>query len=226
MTLVDSLVAMPVGHASILVPDSEVDHLSTIYRHGSWYEQDLLEAIQALQHGGVFVDVGAGSGNHTLFFAVECAADRVIAVEPYPGNFLILEANIDHNGVDDVVAAHNALIHPTWEWATLNPPEGKELPETWCWSTQPVLTEHGSTPCVTLDALLAGITVDVIKIDVEEASPAALATGIETLDRCHPLVAIEAEPAEQPAVAEILVPLGYECLGEYCKTPTFLWRAA
>lgn len=224
--LLDSLVPLRVGQASMLAPGTADDHLFTVYRQGRWYEQDLLEAIERLKRGGVFVDVGAGYGNHTIFFAVECHADQVIAVEPYPGNFAILEANVRHNGLDGTVIAHNALIHPSWKSATLNAPEGRELPETWCYSTQPVVTEHGDTDCFTLDDILAGVHVDVIKIDVEEMSPIALRTGIETLRHCRPLVAIEAEPSEQAETAEILTGLGYRCLGEYCATPTFLWSPA
>lgn len=224
--LLDTLVPLPVGHATMLVPGHDGDHLFTVYREGRWYEQDLLDAIRELQHGGVFVDVGAGYGNHTVFFAVECAADQVIAVEPYPGNFAILEANVRHNDLGDVVTAHNALIHPSWQSATLNPPAGVELPETWWWSRQPVLTEHGGTECFTLDEILAGTNVALVKIDIEEMGAAALRSGAAMLARCKPLVAIEAEPSEQDEVAAVLEPLGYRCLGCYCATPTFLWQAA
>lgn len=223
--LLDSLVPLRVGRASMLAPGHDGDQLYTIWRQGRWYEEDLLEAIRKLQRGGVFVDVGAGYGNHTIFFAVECCADQVIAVEPYPGNFAVLEQNIRHNDLDGAVTAHNALIHPTWRSATLSPPERGELPETWCYSAQPVLTEHGGTDCVALDDILAGVNVDVIKIDVEDASPAVLRTASATLARCRPLVAIEAEPSEEDEIAEILTPLGYRCIGCYCATPTFLWQA-
>lgn len=223
--LLDTLVPLPVGHASMLVPGTEDDHLFTVYRQRRWYEDDLLAAIHELQHGGVFVDIGAGYGNHTIFFAVECAATRVIAVEPYPGNFEILTANIRHNQVADIADPVNALIHPTWTSAALNAPEGRDLPPTWWWSRQPVLSEHGDTPCFTLDGLLGDVDVDVIKIDIEEMGAAALHSGADMLGRCRPLVAIEAEPSEQDDVATLLTGLGYRCLGCYCATPTFLWKA-
>lgn len=224
--LLDSLVPYMVGNATMLAPDSTDDHLATIYRHGSWYEIDLLTAIKDIKQGGVFVDIGAGYGNHTVYFAVECKADHVVAVEPYPGNFAVLEANVRQNGLGDIVEPANALIHPEWTSATLNPPEGMDaLPDAWSWSSQPMLTEGGDTPCFTLDALLEGLEVDVIKIDVEEMGPAVLGSGLEMLARCRPLVAIEAEPSEQKETDGLLLSLGYECLGRYCATPTFLWRA-
>lgn len=185
-----------------------------LYKQGLWYENDLLAAIQARQMGGVFVDVGAGYGNHTVFFALECAADQVIAVEPYTECFEILQANISNNDLGGGVDAHQAMIHPQWESAAATV------------TNRLVFTEHGDIPCFTLDGLLAGRDVAVIKIDVEAMGPAVLGTGAETLERCRPLVAIEAEPSEQPAVDGILLAVGYKCLGRYCATPTFLWASA
>lgn len=220
------LVSFQVGAATMLAPDIAEDHLNILYGAGVWYESDLLAAIQSLRGGGVFVDIGAGFGNHSVFFALECGADKVIAVEPYPGSFAVLEENIRNNDLGDVVDARRALIHPTWESATMSPAEGDQLPEMWSWRTQPALSEGGDLPCVSLDRLLADVDVDVIKIDVEESGPAVLGSGMRMLARCKPLVAIEAEPAEQSEVDELLESLGYRCLGRYCATPTFLWQAA
>ena len=222
-----SLVSFPVGAANMLIPEEdEGSNLFALYQAGHWYEADLLAAIKARRRGGTFVDIGAGYGNHTVFFAAECHADRVVAVEPYPGCYEILEANVRHNQLANCVETHRALIHPAWTSATLTGPEGKTLPDTWSWSTQPVLVEGGDTLCVTLDRLLEGIDVDVLKVDVEETGPVVLRSGLEMLAVSQPLVAIEAEPAEQPAVAELLEPLGYVCLGRFCATPTFLWDIA
>lgn len=222
--LLASLVPVTVGNVEMLVP-GENDRLYDVYRSGCWYEGDLLAAIKGRQQGGVFVDVGANHGNHTIFFAVECMADRVVAIEPYPGEWEILTANIKHCRLEGIVEPVRALVHPEWESVSLSPSRGDVLPPTWCYSQQPVLTPGGDTPCVTLDNLLEPVDVDVLKVDVEEMGPDVLATGCEVLARCRPLVAIEAEPAEEQAIEEILKPLGYRCLGVFCATPTFLWSA-
>lgn len=208
----------------MLAPAAKRSHLHILYRQGHWYEGDLLAAIKKRQRGGTFVDIGAGYGNHSIFFAVECRADHVVAVEPYPGNFEVLEETVRLNDLGDVVETARVLIHPEWDSATLNPPKGvDELPESWKCSMQPVLTEGGDTPCVTLDSLLDGLEVDVLKIDVEAMGPAVLRSGFETLTRCKPLVAIEAEPSEQQEISDLLNALGYRSLGQFCATPTFLW---
>lgn len=222
--LVASLVPVPVGSVEMLVP-GENDRLFDVYSAGHWYEGDLLAAIKARQQGGVFVDVGANHGNHTVFFAAECLADRVVAVEPYPGEYEILTANIEYNSLEGIVEPVRALVHPSWKSVSMAAKDDRGLPETWCYSRQPVLSEGGVIPCVTLDDLLDGVDVDVVKIDVEEMGPAVLATACGVLARCRPLVAIEAEPAEEQAIEEILKPLGYSCLGVFCATPTFLWSA-
>lgn len=219
------MVSFPVGRATMLAPDIEDDHLNILYRAGVWYENDLLDAIRALRCGGVFVDIGAGFGNHSVFFALECSADKVIAVEPYPSSFAVLEANIRNNGLGDVVDARCALIHPTWDSATMSPAEGEQLPEMWSWRTQPVLSEGGERQCVSLDRLLSDVDVAVVKIDVEEMGPAVLASGMGMLAKSRPLVAVEAEPTEQGEVDDLLESLGYRCLGRYCATPTFLWQS-
>lgn len=224
---VSSLVRMKVGSAAMLVPGPD-DHLAETYAEtGTWYENDLLSAIKVRQQGGVFVDVGAHYGNHTVFFALECHAAHVIAVEPHPINFEILTANIEMNEIGDRVEAIRALIHPSWRTASLDYPTEEQMAETWCASMLPVISRGGDTPCYTLDGLLDGVDVAAIKIDVENLGPSVLATGLATLARCHPLLAIEAElEREQEAVEALLVPLGYRCLGRYCATPTFLWLAA
>lgn len=223
--LADRLVAVRVGAAEMLVP-VDGDRLYEIYsKTHQWYEADLLAAIKERQQGGTFVDVGANHGNHTVFFAVECQADKVISIEPYPGEYKILKANIAHNDLAAIVEPVPALVHPSWTSATLSSSTELAMPETWCYSQQALLREGGDTECVTLDELLADVQVDVIKVDVEEMGPAVLGTGAAMLERCRPLVAIEAEPSEEEAVAALLRPLGYEVIGVFCATPTFLWEA-
>lgn len=220
-----TLVPMRVGAAELLLPDDERGNLAILYGQGVWYEADLLSAIKELQSGrGTFVDVGAGFGNHSVHFAVECGADRVIAVEPFPASYDILVANIARNELANVVEPHCALIHPTWETATLSGPDGADLPAAWSYSQQPILSEGGDTPCVTLDGLLAFDIVDVLKIDTEDTSIDVLRSGRATIARCRPIIAIEAAEAhEQEQVAETLAPLGYRLHGQFCHTPTFLW---
>ncbi len=73
---------------------------------GEFYERVLLEHI-ALRgpRGGLFVDVGANIGNHSVYFA-RFLADCVVAVEPSPQLIPVLTRNLETNGIT------NALVIP------------------------------------------------------------------------------------------------------------------
>lgn len=223
--LLDSLHRIPVGTVEMLVPEIR-DRLHQLYEQNLWYEQDLLEAIRERHTGGTFLDIGANRGNHAVYFATECKADRVIAVEPYAGEYEVLCANIEHNRLGGIIEPLRAIVHPSWASASMVSRDGTPLPDAWHWARQPVLVEGGDVPCMTLDFLVGDGWVDVVKIDVEEMGPAVLASGRGLLERCRPLVAIEAEPGEQEEVAAILEPFGYRQAGVFCWTPTFLWESS
>ena len=76
------------------------DHITNCLLRGNLYEEALLEQIlQSYGTGGVYVDFGAFIGSHSLFFAIACKADLVIAAEPNPISYAMLDWNIKHNNV-------------------------------------------------------------------------------------------------------------------------------
>ncbi len=216
----------PVGEhgARLLFPDGE-EHLLTIIASGQWYEQSVLRKLHSLVEPGVrFLDVGAHLGNHTVYFATECEASHVLAIEPHPWTYETLRMTIALNEIQEVVQAARVLVHPSWETAAVDFEEDPETP--WMRSMLPRITEGGDTPCVTLDrALEPGF--DVVKIDVEDMGHEVLASGLTELDRQSPVVCIEAQtPPEEQHVTELLTPLGYTNLGQFQEhgTPTFIWQ--
>src|SRR5438552_3350090 len=67
----------------------------------TFYENDLLQFIGACTPpGGVYLDVGANVGNHTVFFG-KFLADHVIAVEPHPSLVPFLKRNLMVNGISN-----------------------------------------------------------------------------------------------------------------------------
>ncbi len=216
----------PVGGngARLLFPDDE-EHLLAMIKTGQWYEQSVLYKIRELVDPGArFVDVGAHLGNHTVFFATECEASHVLAIEPHPWTYKMLRGNIALNEIEEVVDTSNVLVHPAWSSATVDFTEHKDAP--WMRTMLPKITEGGGTRCITLDvALKAG--ADVVKIDVEDMGHEVLASGLTELARQGPIVCIEAQtPPEEAHVAELLEPLGYRNLGQFQEhgTPTFIWQ--
>lgn len=87
------------------------DHIGQhISGRKEFYEQHILSYItRHCPLGGTWVDVGACIGTHTVFFVMFCA-DKVIAFEPAPANYALLEKNITANGLTGKVVAVNAGI--------------------------------------------------------------------------------------------------------------------
>ena len=77
---------------------SDVDVITREIREQSlFFEIDLLEHIYlSVPRSGVFLDVGANIGNHSVYFAKFCA-DHVLAVEPHPKLLPILRRNLEAN---------------------------------------------------------------------------------------------------------------------------------
>src|SRR6187431_2685690 len=87
---------------SIRFPDLPHHVPRSIRERRTFYEVDLLEHLErAVPHGGVWVDVGANIGNHTIFFS-RYTADRVVSLEPHPDNFATLKATIRANHATNV----------------------------------------------------------------------------------------------------------------------------
>jgi FkbM family methyltransferase len=212
------------------------DHITVaVQRTGTYYERDLLDAIRDRAAGGVYVDVGAHYGNHSLFFALECGAERVVAFEPHPRSHAGIEANARLNGVADRVACERVAIHPSARHVRLvtmpwSPRRGSAARS----NTGMVRVEEAARPTEATapakrldDALAPYGRVGLVKVDAEGLGGEILASGLQVLERDRPLLAIEA--ADDGALASLrglLAPLGYAPVGRYCWTPTYLWCAS
>jgi len=70
---------------------------------GVFFEQRELEGLSdVVNPGAVIVDVGANTGNHTVFFARVLKAAKVIPVEPNPETADILKLTVAANGIEGV----------------------------------------------------------------------------------------------------------------------------
>jgi FkbM family methyltransferase len=191
----------------------------TLRSKGSFYETDLLDAIRARQKIGVYVDVGANIGNHTVFFSALCPSSRVIAVEPVKENYELLLKNIEVNHLRNLVAVNVAAAAEAgfmdMEVDASNMGASRRTAKISC---RPVEQKP-------LDIILREQPpVAVIKIDVEDMECEVLLGALETLKKDHPLVTTECRNEFfRKKVEAILMGLGYYCAGVYCYTPTYLW---
>jgi FkbM family methyltransferase len=96
--------------ASTVVAIDPADYIGwTIFRTGSYEPASLALALSIMSaEPGLFVDVGANFGWYTCAVA-SIAGARIIGIEPDPENCVALRANIDRNGLRNVVVFHGAV---------------------------------------------------------------------------------------------------------------------
>lgn len=184
--------------------------IEAILRTNRFYEQQMLEYIEALALSGVYVDAGGYVGTHTLFFAAFCPASRVLAFEPRPHCLEHLRDNVAQNALGDRVAVHPFGLSDRDETVTVTL-DRREV----------------SFECHALDALVHE-TVALMKIDVEGMEGKVLAGASQVLERSRPLLFLEAH--DQPALDALtaqLAPYGYAPTGRvFNHTPTYELAAA
>lgn len=160
--------------------------------------------------GETVFDVGAQQGVFTTLSAREVGASgKVVAFEPEPGNFALLEKNIALNSVAQARALALALSDKPGT-ATLH----RSAFNTGGHSLETGTCADGIAVRVsTLDLVVAENKLpkpDFLKIDVEGSALAILRGGLKTLRASKPRVALELDRLGDAAAAKaLLAPLGY-----------------
>lgn len=80
---------------NVLHLHGDVDQLSNrILSDEDYFEKDILLYLEKnYPEQNVILDVGANIGNHTVFFATHFRYNKIIAFEPIPENYVLLEKN-------------------------------------------------------------------------------------------------------------------------------------
>ena len=178
--------------------------------------------------GDFVIDVGAHIGRYTLFAAKRAA--RVVAIEPDPSNFSLLQANIQLNNLKNVTALNWALsssrgrrrlyladrentgtssLEAKWVSAPLNrgPKNSVEV------------------ECVTLDHLVESLgleTIDWLKIDVEGHEVAVLEGAPHAL-RCARHLILEVAEGNEDACRNLVRQAGLQLVAIEWGAPTSNW---
>ena len=170
--------------------------VSKLRKDGCFYEEDLLIALCRLAIGaGVFVDVGANIGNHSIFFAGEMERE-VYAFELDDRNFRLLRSNIKLNRLEFRVRAFSLGISDTegvlrFERNARNSGATRVTPEKGPFD--------GEASGVRLDDFFSEIeasgefkqSIALIKIDVEGHEMQVLRGGSAVIARHKPIVVVE-----------------------------------
>ena len=158
------------------------------------YENSLLQKLRkhfALDDKvGTIIDVGANIGNHTIFFSK--LSEKVIAIEPNPACYYLIQANILANECKNVVVFNKAVSdtegiaklffdYKHTGGGTINPTDLNLADKTF---------EVGT---ITLDSLLDQVdNVTCLKIDAEGHEAKIINGGRKLLSQEAPLVIFEA----------------------------------
>ena len=182
-------------------------HRAFIY--DSW-EPEVTQAIDRTVVPGMTVaDIGAQSGFYTLLLAKRVGTQgQVIAFEPLPANYRLLEENLRLNKIENVLVRRAAVTDYSGALNFQFPSDEPSL------IAGPVLPEDSTgtfdVACVSLDDFVARqqISLDLIKMDVEGAEGSVLAGATKSLEKFHPILIIELHHAgAQPRLHPVPVRL-------------------
>jgi FkbM family methyltransferase len=197
------------------------DHVTRQLRRGSFYESELLRHLLARYGtGGVYVDVGAFIGNHTLFFAKICRADLVLSFEPCVSSFRILTHNILANKVSNVLV-HNFALGEADTVGHVHVADSRNLGA----NRIALGAVHGEIPvpirkgdgCVTAPPKL-------IKIDTEGSALPVLRGCASLIATHHPVIVVETAPEPLELVQAFLHEWRYSLKATLNYTPTHVFE--
>ena len=176
--------------AVVFCTDMQNDPIQKSHRKGRFYEAVELDWMKRVfPKGGVFVDIGANVGNHTLYAALILKAGRVIPFEPNPLAYNLLLQNVLVNRLNDVVDLSKLGVGVSDHHAGGFAMEARRKNL----GGAKMLAGEGDLEVYPAHELLNGIVPDVVKIDVEGMEMEVL-SGLEPLlERCRPMLMVEVD---------------------------------
>lgn len=173
--------------------------------------------VQKIVSDGVILDIGANIGNHTLYFANEGNAHKVIAFEPVWETFQILQRNILLNHLEHVVELHQCGLGDDEGYANIY---GYNYSNTGGTPLN-IVKEAGAIAIHSLDSFKIQGKIALIKIDVEGMEIKVLQGATDTIKRHKPYILIESFAENYPKTNTFLTALGYEV--EEISTDNYLF---
>ena len=188
--------------------DEEYPETPYVFRpmlEGKVYEEGFLEYIRSLDIKGVYLDVGAHLGTHTIWFAMQCPSTHVHAFEPMPRYAAAVRANAELNGASGKVTVHQIGLD-----------DGRTAPA--------VHTNGLEFHTARLDDLVQD-RVAILKMDVEGMEVRVLAGAERILDKDRPEIFAEAfTTVERTTLEAALRPYGYRNVGKVSVTGQPVYR--
>ncbi len=174
-----------------------------IYDNNSFYELENLEILNYLPlEEGVFLDIGANIGNHTLYFSKILKRD-VYAFEPVRENYNLLRKNILINDLKNI-KTFNIALGMCNSKVTLRQ-NYQDNSGTW-----EIVDYTGDIDIIPLDDININKKISYMKIDVEGHELEVLKGAINTIKTNLPLLSIEFHSGNKfKELKDFLSTLGY-----------------
>ncbi|MEX0808883.1 MAG: FkbM family methyltransferase [Dongiaceae bacterium] len=194
-----TLVLTPTRHGIYLCNRFDILGFALI-EHGEWAEPEVAVVTALLRPGDVVVECGANIGTLTIPMAHAVAPGGTVhAFEAQPYFARLLDANLALNGIADV-AMRNVVIGRASGMVRL-PPVKYDKSVNYSGFSFAALPTDGSgvgtpIPVRALDQICARFNkLHLIKLDVEDMEPDALAGAATLFERFRPIVYCEARSA-------------------------------
>jgi FkbM family methyltransferase len=178
------------GRRMLFAVDMENDPIQRNHRLGRFYEPKELRLISRwFPKGGVFVDIGANVGNHSLYVARYLQPAAIIPFEPNPLAFKLLRTNVHLNGFTDLFDLRHLGLGVSSKAASGYAMQKREKNL----GGAKMLEGEGDIDVRPGDDLLRGVAPSMIKIDVEGMEMDVL-EGLEATITTHaPTLMVEVD---------------------------------
>lgn len=173
-----------------------------------FYEQTFLDYVRSLGRAGTYLDIGTNVGNHALFFAQLCRAERVYAFEPLPHYAKRIADNIAANPASRPITLMRFGLG--------------DLAQTRSIVFNGIAYDIDVRRLDDLAVDIAG-EVSVVKIDVEGMEENVIRGGMARIARDRPLVFAEANtPGHFEGLSALFSQMGYRATGRrWNASPTY-----
>ncbi|MDR1435834.1 MAG: FkbM family methyltransferase [Puniceicoccales bacterium] len=180
-------------------------------RTGDFYEGDMLEKLnEILPASPVIIDVGAGIGVRSCYWAAKSNAIRVIAFEPMVRNCDAFKRNVRLNRLQRVVILNCFAVSDDDEMLSVHYVDGGDLTRTKLKSGG----EDGIIDAKRLDSVKLDVNrIDLLSVSVNGFEGQVLAGAQKTLERLRPsyiLLGTYANSDDMSEAEHLLYQLGYE----------------
>jgi len=205
-----------------VLSEQDIMHIN-YFSKGSFYELKLLNKIKSFEKSGVYIDLGANVGNHSLFFGLFCPVTKVIAIEAEKNIFNVLHNNLLRNLDNNKFVTYNCAISDFDGFVSMS-----LVSNINAGSTHISEINNGDTKCTTLDNLIGDLNdIAVIKMDIEGYELKALTKATKIIENNKPIIITEVKNNNEfNDLKFFLGKYGYTCDAiNYANTPTYIWVA-